>query len=133
MPERRTTSSGTTNCQASDSGFFVLESAATLSSTEQEVGLVDTQLGFTEPGRQRPHAEKQRCKSVGSLGVMIPSKTPTDHRAILWRSCLPLSRRPEGGTYLGKGRATEEASTIVTDTGHRASQYPPKGTRRVRI
>jgi hypothetical protein len=36
--------------------------------------LVDTQLGFTEPGHQRLHAERQGCNSAGSLGVMIPSK-----------------------------------------------------------
>ena len=41
------------------------------------VAHVDTQLGFTELGRQRRHAERQRCNSVGSLGVMIPSKIAT--------------------------------------------------------
>jgi hypothetical protein len=29
-------------------------------------------IGFTEPGRQRLHAERQRCNSVGWLGVTIP-------------------------------------------------------------
>jgi hypothetical protein len=60
--------------RALDSGSLVLESAATSSSIEREVGLVDTQLAFTEPGHQRLHAEKRGCNSVGSLGVMIPSK-----------------------------------------------------------
>ena len=44
------------------------------SSIEREIALVATPSGYTEPGRQRPRAEGQRCNSVGSLGVMIPSK-----------------------------------------------------------
>src|SRR5882724_8883710 len=72
--ERKTTSSGMTNCLASGSASLVRASAATLSSIEQVVAHVATPLGFTEPGHQRLHAERQRCNSVGSLGVMIPSK-----------------------------------------------------------
>ena len=58
----------------SDSGSLVRASAATSSSIGRKAAHVATPLGFTELGCQRPHAERRGCNSVGSLGVMIPSK-----------------------------------------------------------
>jgi hypothetical protein len=53
---------------------FSSASAATSSSTEPEVARVAIPLDFTELGRQRPHAGRRKCNSVGSLRVTIPPK-----------------------------------------------------------
>jgi hypothetical protein len=76
-------------------------------------------LGFTEPGHQRLHAERQRYNSVGSLGGDDPVEDrQLDHKAITVRElCIRYFADLEAGLILGKGGRPKKASTIATDTG----------------
>jgi hypothetical protein len=119
MRERRTTSSGMTNCLASDSACSVRESAATSSNIEQAVAHVAYTIGLH--GAWAPETARREAKV--QLGRVAGGDDPVedrqlDHNAITVRElCSRYLADLQAGLILGKGGRPKKASTITTDTG----------------